>query len=107
MGWLKEFWAETVNTSCHIGKGIHFRAETKKTSYEIRREKKPKVKYFRIFGSKHYILNDRIILMILVARSYDQWFYAYKIDKFQSIRSITMVETNNMFHIIIFGQWLR
>ena len=96
-----------MNTSCHIGNRIYFRAGTKKASYEIWREKKLKVKYFRIFGSKHYILNDRIILMILVARSYDQWFYAYKIDKFQSIRSITMVETNNMFHIIIFGQWLR
>ena len=40
--------------------------------------------------------------MILIAMSYDQGFYAYKIDKFQDIRSITMVETNNMFHITIF-----
>ena len=49
----------------------------------------------------------RIILMILVARRYDQGFHAYKIEKFQSIRSITMVETNNTFHIIIFDQWLQ
>ena len=54
----KKFWAEAVNTLCHIGNRIFFRAGTKKTSYEIWREKKPKVKYFRIFGSKCYILND-------------------------------------------------
>ena len=32
---------------------------TKKTSYEIWKEKKPKVKYFWVFGSKCFILNDR------------------------------------------------
>ena len=54
-----KFWVEVVNTSCHIGNRIYFRARRKKTSYEIWREKKPKEKYFRIFGSKCYILNDR------------------------------------------------
>ena len=48
-----------MNTSCHIRNRIYFRARTKKTSYEIWREKKSKVKYFQIFGSKCYILNDR------------------------------------------------
>ena len=55
----QKFWAEAVNTLCHIGNRIYFRAGTKKISYEIWREKKPKVKYFRVFGSKCYILNDR------------------------------------------------
>ena len=32
---------------------------TKKTAYEIWNGKKPKVKYFRVFGNKCYILNDR------------------------------------------------
>ena len=31
----KKFWGEAVNTSCHIGNRIFFRAGTKKTSYEI------------------------------------------------------------------------
>ena len=35
-----------MNTSCHIGNIIFFRAGTKKTSYEIWNEKNPKVKYF-------------------------------------------------------------
>ena len=55
----QKFWAEVVNNSCHIGNRIYFRAGTKKTSYEIWRKKKPKVKYFKIFGSKCYILIDR------------------------------------------------
>ena len=31
----QKFWVEAVNTSCHIGNRIFFRAGTKKTSYEI------------------------------------------------------------------------
>ena len=54
----QNFWGEAVNTSCHIGNRIFFRAGTKKTAYEIWSGKKPKVKYFRVFGSKCYILND-------------------------------------------------
>ena len=55
----QKFWAKAVNTSFHIRNRIFFRVGIKKTLYEIWREKKPKVKYFRVFGSKCYILNDR------------------------------------------------
>ena len=55
----QKFWGEAVNTSCHIGNRIFFRVGTKKTAYEIWNGKKPRVKYFRVFGSKCYILNDR------------------------------------------------
>ena len=55
----QKFWGEGVNTSCHIGNRIFFRTITKKTSNEIWNEKKPKVKYFWVFGSKCFILNDR------------------------------------------------
>ena len=55
----QKFWAKALNTLCHIGNKILFKVGTKKTSYEIWKEKKPKVKYFRVFGSKCFILNDR------------------------------------------------
>ena len=55
----QKFWAKVLNTLCHIGNRIFFKVGTKKTSYEIWKEKKPKVKYFRVFGSKCFILNDR------------------------------------------------
>ena len=73
----KKFWAEAVNTLCHIGNIIFFRAGTKKTSYEIWREKKPKVKYFRIFGSKCYILNDMENLGKFDAKSDEGIFLGY------------------------------
>ena len=47
-----------MNSSCPIGNRIFFQTGTKKISYEIWNEKKPKVKYFGVFGSKFFILND-------------------------------------------------
>ena len=55
----QNFWGEAVNTSCHIGNRIFFRVGTKKTAYEIGNGKKLRVKYFRVFRSKCYILNDQ------------------------------------------------
>ena len=47
-----------MSTSCHIGNRIFFRAGTRKTAYEIWNGKKLRAKYFQVFGSKCYILND-------------------------------------------------
>jgi len=55
----QHFWGEAVKTACHIINIVYLRPETNKTPYEIWRGKKPTVKYFRIFGSKCYILRDR------------------------------------------------
>ena len=38
---------------------MYFRPDTKKTPYELWKERKPNVKYFRIFGSTCFILKDR------------------------------------------------
>ena len=76
----QKFWAEAVSTLCHIGNKIFFRAGTKKTSYEIWREKKPKVKYFQVFGSKCYILNDRENLWKFDAKSDEGIFLGYSIN---------------------------
>jgi len=50
---------EAINTTCHIINRVYLRLETNKTPYEIWRGKKPTVKYFKTFGSKCYILQDR------------------------------------------------
>jgi hypothetical protein len=55
----QHFWGEAVKTACHIINIVYLRPETNKTPYEIWRGKKPTVKYFRISGSKCYILRDR------------------------------------------------
>ena len=49
----------------------------KKTAYEIWNGKKPKVKYFQVFGSKCYILNDRENLGKFDAKSDKGIFLGY------------------------------
>ena len=73
----EKFWGEAVNTTCHIGNRIFFRGRTKKTTYEIWNGKKPKVKYFRVFGSKCYILNDWENLENFDAKSDEGIFLKY------------------------------
>ena len=73
----QKFWGEAVNTSCHIGNRIFFRAGTKKTTYEIWNGKKPKVKYFRVFGCKFCILNDWENLEKFNAKSDEGIFLGY------------------------------
>ena len=76
----QKFWGEAMNTSCHIGNRIFFQAGTKKTSYEIWNEKNPKVKYFRVFGGKCFILNDRENLGKFDAKSDEGIFLGYSVN---------------------------
>ena len=55
----KNLWREAVNTACHMVNRMYFRPDTKKTSYELWKGRKPNVKYFKIFGSTCFILKDR------------------------------------------------
>jgi hypothetical protein len=52
-GW---FWSEDVNTACHAINRFYLHRLLKKTSYELLNGNKPNVSYFRVFGSKCYIL---------------------------------------------------
>ena len=73
----QKFWGEAMNTSCHIGNRIYFRAGMKKTAYEIWNGKKLKVKYFQVFESKCYILNDWENLGNFDAKSDEGIFLGY------------------------------
>jgi len=53
------FWAEAMNTTCHIHNRVTLRKGTTTNLYEIWKGRKPTVKYFHVFGSKCYILADR------------------------------------------------
>ena len=57
-GLLKYFWAEAVNTSCYVLKQILFWIFLNKTPYELWKDKKPNVLYFRTFGYKCFVLNN-------------------------------------------------
>jgi hypothetical protein len=45
-----------VNTACHAINRLYLHRLLKKTSYELLTSNKPNVSYFRVFGSKRYIL---------------------------------------------------
>jgi hypothetical protein len=52
----ERFWTEAVSTACHAINQVYFHRLLKKTSYELLTGNKPNVSYFRVFGSKCYIL---------------------------------------------------
>jgi hypothetical protein len=53
------FWAEAVNTACYAINRLYLHRILKKTSYELLTGKNPNVSYFRVFGSKCFILVKR------------------------------------------------
>jgi hypothetical protein len=53
------FWAEATNTACYSINWLYLHRILKKTSYELLTGKKPNVSYFRVFGSKCFILVKR------------------------------------------------
>ena len=72
----------------------------KKTAYEIWNGKKPKVKYFRVFGNKCYILNDRENLGKFDAKSDEGIFLGYSTSsrayKVYDKRTKTVMESINV-----------
>jgi transposase InsO family protein len=56
---LELFWSEARNTTCHAIKHLYLHRLLKKMSYELLTGNKPNVSYFRVFGSKCYILVKR------------------------------------------------
>ena len=53
----KHFWAEAVETACHATNRLYLHKLLGKTAYELLTGNKPRVGYFRLFGSKCYILD--------------------------------------------------
>jgi hypothetical protein len=53
------FWAEAINTACYSINRLYLHRILKKTSYELLTSKKLNVSYFRVFGSKCFILIKR------------------------------------------------
>jgi hypothetical protein len=53
------FWAEPINIACYSINRLYLHRILKKTSYELLIGKNPNFSYFRVFGSKCFILNKR------------------------------------------------
>jgi hypothetical protein len=52
----RRYWAEVVNTACHVGNRIFLRAFLNKTCYELMHGRAPRVSHFRAFDCRCFIL---------------------------------------------------
>ncbi|GKB29181.1 synaptobrevin, longin-like domain protein [Tanacetum coccineum] len=73
----QKFWCNAVDTSTYILNRILIRAILGKTPYELLRGRKPTLDYFRVFGSKCFILNTKDYLMKFDLKSYEGFFLGY------------------------------
>ena len=96
----RNLWGEAVNTACHTVNRVYFRLGTKKTSYELWKEKKPNVKYFKNFGSTCFILKDRENVGKFGSRSDEGIFLRYsstsKAYRVYNKRTMKVMETVNV-----------
>ena len=74
---LKYFWAEAVNTACYIMNRVLIRPSISKTPYELWNNKKQNISYFKVFGCKCFILNERDVLGKFDAKSDEGIFLGY------------------------------
>ncbi|GJT93566.1 retrovirus-related pol polyprotein from transposon TNT 1-94 [Tanacetum coccineum] len=73
----QKFWCNAVDTSTYILNRILIRAILGKTPYELLRGRKPTLDYFRVFGSKCFILNIKDYLTKFDPKSYEGVFLGY------------------------------
>ena len=71
------FWAEAVNTTCYVINRIILRNTLNKNLYELWKNRKPNIGYFKNFGCKCFVLNDRDNLGKFDAKSDEGIFLGY------------------------------
>ncbi|GJT80867.1 retrovirus-related pol polyprotein from transposon TNT 1-94 [Tanacetum coccineum] len=88
----QKFWRNAVDTSTYILNKILIRAILGKTPYEILRGRKPTLDYFRVFGSKCFILNTKDYLTKFDPKYYEGVF----LDEEEAIREIEKKNLENV-----------
>lgn len=73
----QKIWSHTVDTSTYIINRVSITRILGKTLYELLRGRKPNLNYFRVFGSKCYILNTKYYLTKFDPKSYEGIFLGY------------------------------
>ncbi|GJT06934.1 retrovirus-related pol polyprotein from transposon TNT 1-94 [Tanacetum coccineum] len=73
----QKFWSNAVDTSTYIINRISIRHILGKTPYELLRGRKPNLNYFKVFGSKCFILNTKDYLTKFDPKSYEGVFLGY------------------------------
>nr|CAN82044.1 hypothetical protein VITISV_020597 [Vitis vinifera] len=99
----KYFWAQDVNTSCYVLNRILLRPIFKKTPYELWKNKKANISFFKVFGCKCFILNTKDNLEKFDAKSDVGIFHGYSTSSkaFRVFNKRTMVVEESI-HVIFY-----
>ncbi|KAJ9560782.1 hypothetical protein OSB04_005942 [Centaurea solstitialis] len=96
----QSFWAEAVSTACYTQNRTLIVKRTGKTAYEMVEQRKPTIDYFRVFGCKCYVLNDRDDLGKFEPKSDESIFIGYshnsKAYRVFNKRTRTILESSNV-----------
>ncbi|KAH9801427.1 hypothetical protein KPL71_001026 [Citrus sinensis] len=55
----KYFWAKAVSTACYVLNMVLIRPNLNETPYELWKDRKPNIGYFKVFGCKCFVLNTK------------------------------------------------
>jgi hypothetical protein len=72
-----QFWAEAVNTARYATNHLYLHKLLKKTPYELLTSNKPNVSYFRVIGSKCYVLQKRSKSSKFAPKVYEDFLLGY------------------------------
>ncbi|KAJ9541607.1 hypothetical protein OSB04_028113 [Centaurea solstitialis] len=96
----QQFWAEAVSTACYTQNRTLIVKRTGKTAYEMVEQRKPNIDFFRVFGCKCYVLNDRDNLGKFDPKSDESIFIGYshnsKAYRVFNKRTRTILESSNV-----------
>jgi hypothetical protein len=73
----QKFWCHALDTACCIFNRVYIRKVINKTPYEILRNRKSSLEYFRVFSCKVFILNTKEYLTKFDPKSYEGVFLGY------------------------------
>jgi hypothetical protein len=73
----KHIWAKAINMACHAVNQLYLHRLLKKTPHELLTGNKPNVSYFRVFGSKCYVLPKRSKSSKFVPKIYGGFMLRY------------------------------
>jgi hypothetical protein len=95
------FWAEGVNTACYVINRTIIRNTLNKTPYKLWKYRKPNIGYFKNFGCKCFVLNDRDNLSKFDAKSDEDIFLGYSSNSkaYRVFNKRTMVLDESM-HVV-------
>jgi hypothetical protein len=75
-----QFWAEAINMTCHATNHLYLHKLLNKTSYELLTGNKYNVSYFRVFGSKYYILQKKLKYSKFAPKTYEGVLLGYDLN---------------------------